>query len=166
MDSAVTAWRLCDSSGPLIAPSNGVATKLACAAKYGQAHSMGAAFGGGAIANYLGGNTVSSLVNLGLAATGNQPLSSQPYLTGVGLGLPVNDVLRFSGGTTNPLYSSPGGYVRSQALQGIFNAATESSGVAAEAGLSAGEFASGIGLAKFGLDTLTFAVGYFGTCSQ
>ena len=103
----------------------------------------------------------------GLAATGNQPSSNQPYhLTGAGLGLPINDILGLTGGTPRPLYGSPAGYIRSQVLQSIFNAATESTGVAAEVGLTAGEFASEIGLAKLGLDTLTFAAGYFGACSQ
>jgi hypothetical protein len=157
------------------APSN-TAKKLACAAKYGQAHSIGALFGGGTIANFLGGNSVSGVVNLGLSLTGNQPLSGPPNLTGIGLGLPVNDVLRFSGGQTNPLYGSASGLARSTALQGIFNAATQSgsiSSIAAEGGaigvqggLTAGEFASGVGIAKLGLDTLTFAIGYFGVCSK
>lgn len=159
MPSASCAWEL-------VAP-NSVAKKLACAAKYGQAHSIGALFGGGTIANFLGGNAVSSLVNLGLGVTGQQPFSSPPNLVGVGLGLPVNDVLRFTGGTPTPLYGSASGQIRSSALKAIFNAATESGGeLAAEGGLTAGEFASGVGLAKFGLDTLTFAIGYFGVCSQ
>jgi hypothetical protein len=161
---------------PVDAPSNAVVKKLQCAAKYGQKHSIGALFGGGTVANFLGGNSVSSLVNLGLSLSGQQPFSSPPNLTGIGLGLPVNDVLRFTGGQTNPLYGSASGFIRSNALQGIFNAATQSgsiSSIAAEGGaigvqggLTAGEFASGVGLAKFGVDTLTFAIGYFGACSQ
>lgn len=92
------------------------------------------------------------------------------------MGLPVNDVLRFSGGQTNPLYSSASGFVRSTAVQGIFNAATQSgsiSSIAAEGGaigvqggLTAGEFASGIGIAKFGLDLGTFLVGYYSCATQ
>jgi hypothetical protein len=88
----------------------------------------------------------------------------------------VNDVLRLTGGRTNPLYGSASGTIRSTALQGIFNAATESGAItsiaaeggelAIQGGLTAGEFASGVGLAKFGLDTLTFGIGYFGACSQ
>jgi hypothetical protein len=101
----------------VVAPSN-VAKKLACAAKYGQAHSIGALFGGGTIANFLGGNSVSGVVNLGLSLSGNQPLSGPPNLTGIGLGLPVNDVLRFTGGQTNPLYGSASGTIRSTAIQG------------------------------------------------
>ena len=155
-----------------------MAKKLACAAKFGQAHSIGALFGGGAIANFLGGNSVSSLVNLGLAVTGNQVPSSPPNLTGVGLGLPVNDVLNLTGNSSSasPLYGSPAGMVRSAGAKALFNAAVDSGGIssiaaeggeiAVQGGLTAGEFASGVGIAKFGLDTLTFAVGYFGVCSQ
>lgn len=157
------------------APSN-VAKNLKCAAKYGQAHSIGALFGGGTVANFLGGNSVSSLVNLGLSLSGQQPFSSPPNLTGIGMGLPVNDVLRFSGGQTNPLYGSASGFVRSTAIQGIFNAATESGGIssiaaeggtlAAQGGLTAGEFASGVGIAKFGLDLGTFLVGYYSCATK
>lgn len=66
MDRCTTWFSACAFG---IAPNN-VAKKLACAAKYGQAHSIGALFGGGTIANFLGGNAVSSLVNLGLGVTG------------------------------------------------------------------------------------------------
>jgi hypothetical protein len=79
-----------------------------------------------------------------------------------------------SGGQTNPLYGSASGTIRSTAVQGIFNAATESgaiSSIAAEGGelavqggLTAGEFASGVGIAKFGSDALTFGYGYFFGC--
>jgi hypothetical protein len=159
----------------LSAPGN-TAKRLACAAKYGQAHSIGAAFGGGTVANFLGGNSVSSVLNLGLALTGNQPMSGPPNLTGIGLGLPVNDVLRLTGGQTNPLYGSASGTIRSTAIQGIFNAATESgaiSSIAAEGGtiavqggVTAGEFASGVGIAKFGFDALTVAYGYAFGCPK
>jgi hypothetical protein len=162
-------------SETFVAPSNTV-KNLQCAAKYGQAHSIGALFGGGTIANFLGGNSVSGLVNLGLTVTGNQPSSGPPNLTGIGLGLPVNDVLRFSGGQTNPLYGSASGTIRSTAIQGIFNAATDSgsiSSIAAEGGaigvqggLTAGEFASGVGIAKFGLDLGTFLVGYYSCATK
>jgi hypothetical protein len=64
-----------------LGPSSGVASRLACAAKYGQAHSIGAAFGGGKVASFLGGNAVSSLLNLGLAATGNGPSQIQSIHT-------------------------------------------------------------------------------------
>ncbi|HEY6411101.1 MAG TPA: hypothetical protein VIY29_26890 [Ktedonobacteraceae bacterium] len=158
-----------------VAPNN-VAKNLKCAAKYGQAHSIGALFGGGAVANFLGGNSVSSLVNLGLSLSSQQSFSSPPNLTGIGMGLPVNDVLRFSGGQTNPLYGSASGLVRSTAVQGIFNAATQSgsiSSIAAEGGaigvqggLTAGEFASGVGIAKFGLDLGTFLVGYYSCATK
>lgn len=158
-----------------IAPNN-VVKNLQCAAKYGSGHSIGALFGGGTVANFLGGNSVSSLVNLGLSLSGQQPFSSPPNLTGIGMGLPVNDVLRFSGGQTNPLYGSASGFVRSNALRGIFNAATQSGGISSiaaeggaigvQGGLTAGEFASGVGIAKFGLDLGTFLVGYYSCASK
>jgi RHS repeat-associated protein len=161
--------------GQSTAPNN-VVKNLQCAAKSGQAHSIGALFGGGTIANFLGGNSVSGLVNLGLSVTGQQPFTSAPNLTGLGLGLPVNDILRLSGGQSNPLYGSASGTIRSTTVQGIFNAATESgaiSSIAAEGGelavqggLTAGEFASGVGIAKFGLDLGTFLVGYYSCATQ
>ena len=157
-----------------MAPNN-VVKNLKCAANYGQAHSIGALFGGGTVANFLGGNSISSLVNLGLSVTGQQPFTSAPNLTGIGLGLPVNDVLRFIGGQTNPLYGSASGFLRSNALQGIFNAATGSGGItsiaaggelAVQGGLTAGEFASGIGIAKGALDLGTFLVGYYSCATK
>jgi hypothetical protein len=135
-------------------------------------------FGGGTIANALVGNSVSSTANLGLALTGNHPLSPNlpPGVPGIGLGLPINEVLRLSGQPTNFIFSSPSGMVRSTGISTLFNASVDSgqiSSIAAEGGeiavqggLTAGEFASGLGLAKFGHDTLTFAYGYFGACSQ
>ena len=161
-----------------IAPSN-VASRLACAAKYGQAHSIGAAFGGGKVASFLGGNTVSSLLNLGLAATGNGP-SPDPtkvYMGGTFQGVPVNDVLRLTGNQTiQGTAPSLSGTVRTAGLTGIFNAATESGGIssiaaeggeiAVQGGLSAAEFASGVAVAKFGLDTLTVGYGYFFGCPK
>jgi hypothetical protein len=108
--------------------------------------------------------------------SGQQPFSSAPNLTGLGLGLPINDALRLSGGQTNPLYGSASGTIRSTTVQGIFNAATESgaiSSIAAEGGelavqggLTAGEFASGVGIAKFGLDLGTFLVGYYSCATK
>jgi hypothetical protein len=61
--------------------------------------------GGGAVANFLGGNTVSSLFSLRLAVSGNGPAPKYPgavALNGPALGLPVNDVLRLAGRQTVP----------------------------------------------------------------
>jgi len=88
-------------SNPKSPPKNGntVPQKLACAAKFGNDHSIGALFGGGKVAMFFGGNTVSSLTNLGLALTGNGPAPQYPgaiALSGPALGLPVNDALRLA----------------------------------------------------------------------
>ncbi len=169
------------SSGP--APSSGVASRLACAAKYGQAHSIGAAFGGGKVASFLGGNSVSSLLNLGLAATGNGP-SPNPintYLSGPAFGVPINDALRLAGRQTIQGIGSASGTVRGAAIQGVVNSflGTDSAlvslsgeasiaafgGVATTAATPA-EAASVVGLAKFGFDTLTVAYGYAFGCPK
>jgi len=137
--------------------------------------SIGAAYGGGTVANFLGGNSVSSLLNLGLAITRQQPLSSPPNLTGIGLGLPVNDVLRLTGGQTNPLYGSPAGTFRSAGIKAGFNAVTgEGSSIVSLAGetslssatMTAAEFASWVGIVKFGYDSLTVLYGGIVACSQ
>jgi hypothetical protein len=163
-----------------VAPNN-TAKRLACAAKYGQAHSIGAAFGGGTIANFLGGNSVSSVLNLGLALTGNQPLSGPPNLTGVGLGLPVNDVLRLTGGQTNPLYGSLSGTIRSTGIRAGVNAflgtgdsivslggeaSLASFGGVATTAATAAEAASVIGIAKFLYDGASVVYGYNFACPK
>jgi hypothetical protein len=88
----------------------------------------------------------------------------------------VNDALRLAGRPTINGIGSASGTVRGAALSGIFNAATESGGIASiagdgaeiavQGGLEAGEFASGIGLAKFGFDALTVGYGYFFGCAD
>lgn len=170
-----TTWSAVCEFG--IAPSS-VAARLACAAKYGQAHSIGAAFGGGTVANFLGGNAVSSLLNVGLAATGNGPAPdpAKVYASGPFLGVPVNDALRLAGQDTIQGAGSMSGAVRTAGLTSVFNAATESGGIssiaaeggeiAVQGGLSAAEFASGVALAKFGFDALTVGYGYFFGCPK
>ena len=151
-----------------------VAQKLTCAAKFGNDHSLGALFGGGKVAMFFGGNTISSLTNLGLAVTGNGPPLQYPgaiALNGPALGLPVNDVLRFAGKQSIPQLTSASGFVRSQALQTVFKVATGPSALttltgeaALQGGITAGEYASGAALAKFVYDGATFLYGYFGEC--
>jgi hypothetical protein len=155
-------------------PPKNVPQKLACAAKFGNDHSIGAAFGRGKVAMFFGGNTVSSLTNLGLALTGNGPPPQYPgalALNGPALGLPVNDALRLAGRQTIPQLTSASGFVRGQALQTVFKAATGPSSVttlagetALQGGVTASEYASGIALAKFVYDGATFLYGYFGEC--
>ena len=173
----------------IVAP-NSFVQLLKCASKYGQAHSLGAALGGGAIANFLGGNSVSSLLNLGLAISGQQPLSGSGYLTGGGLGLPINDVLRLtgnsvtsslSGQSATALLGSPAGFIRSTAIQSAANAligtgnsivslsgeaSLASFGGVATTAATAAEAASVVGIAKFGYDALSVIYGGVFACSQ
>jgi hypothetical protein len=163
---------------PAEPPNNGntVSQKLACAAKFGNNHSIGALFGGGKVAMFFGGNTISSLTNLGLAVTGNGPPPQYPgaiALSGPALGLPVNDALRFAGRQSIPQLTSASGFVRSQALQTVFKAASGSSSLttlggeaALQGGITAGEYASGVALAKFAYDVGSFGYGYLFTCGN
>ena len=157
---------------PNVAPNNGIASKLACAAKYGQAHSIGAFFGGGPVASFLGGNSVSSILNYGLG------LSSS---IGPGLGLPTNDVLRLAGKESISGLSSPSGMARSAGTVTAVNSfvGTDSSiisitgetsiasfaGVATN-GLTAVRAASVVGVAKLTYDGAAVTYGYFGDCSE
>ena len=164
-------------SGP--APSN-VVSNLKCAAKYGSQHSIASALGLGNnyVANLFGSNSVSGLVNLGLSISGNggPPDFLKMALGGASLGLPINNIRTFTGGGGISGLNGATGYLRGQALQGIFNAATEAGGIssiaaeggtlAAQGGLTAGEFASGVGIAKFGLDLGTFLVGYYSCATK
>ena len=130
------------------------------------------------LANGLAGNAASSLLNLGLAVSGNQSFSGglYPGAPGLGLGIPINDVLSLSGQATSPIFSSPAGAARSTVTQTLFNAAVDTIPIASMAaegwelavqgGLTAGEFASGIGIAQFGFDALTVGNGYLFACSQ
>lgn len=162
-----------------IAPNNSVAQKLRCAAKYGSNPSIASMLGLGNnyVANLFGSNSVSGLINLGNSVFGNgrPPDFAKMALGGASLGLPINNIRTFTGGGSITGLNGATGYVRSQALQGIFNAATESGAIpsiaaeggqlAAQGGLTAGEFASGVGIAKFALDLGTVLVGYY-ACSQ
>lgn len=133
------------------------------------------------MANFLGGNSVSSLLNLGLAISGSQPLSGAPNLTGIGMGLPVNDVLRLTGGQTNPLYGSAAETIRTAGIKaavnsflgtgdGIVSLSGEASvaafGGVATTAATAAEAASVVGIAKSGFDALTVAYGYAFGCPK
>jgi hypothetical protein len=151
-----------------------VPQKLACAAKFGNDHSIEALFGGGEVAMFFGGNTFTSLTNLGLAVSGNGPAPQYPgaiALNGPALEIPVNNALRLAGRQTIPELTSASGFVRGQALQTVFKAAAGSSSLttlsgeaALQGGITASEYASGAALAKFVYDGATFLYGYFGEC--
>ncbi len=147
-------------------------SRLQCASKFGQAHSIGAAFGGGTVANFLGGNSVSSVINL---------FSNPPDIVSGGLGLPVNDVLRLTGGKPQPLYGSLSGTIRSVGIKaavnsflgtgdGIVSLSGEASvaafGGVATTAATAAEAASVVGIAKFGYDALSVLYGGIVACSQ
>ena len=159
-------------SGASSGLSRGIKARLSCASKFGQARSIGAAFGSGAVANFLGGNAVSSLTNveLGLLAS-----------TSVGLGLPTNDVLRLAGQAIIPAMCSPGGSARTSVVTSMLNSflgtdssivslsgetSVVSSGDAAVTAAYVAETASAVALAKFGYDGLAVAYGYAFGCSE
>lgn len=155
-------------------------SNLKCAAKYGSQDSIASALGLGNnyVANLFGSNSVSGLVNLGLSISGNggPPDFLKMALGGASLGLPINNIRTFTGGGGISGLNGATGYLRGQALQGIFNVATEAGGIssiaaeggslAVQGGLTAGEFASGVGIAKFGLDLGTFLVGYYSCATK
>jgi hypothetical protein len=114
-----------------------------------------------------------SLVAIASAAFSN--------LTGIGMGLPVNDVLRLTGGQTNPLYGSLSGTIRSAGIKAGVNsflgtgesivslggeASLASFGGVATTAATAAEAASVVGIAKFGFDALTVLYGGIVACSQ
>ena len=161
----------------------GVSSRLACAAKFGQSHSIGAAFGGGAFANFLGGNAVSGVLNAITSGKGLNPFAQGPFNTGIGLGfgLPINDALRLAGKPTNPLFGSAAGAIRSAVVSAAVNsfiganssivALFEETSVASFAGIAttattAAEAASFVGLAKFGFDASTVLYGALVACEQ
>lgn len=98
-----------------------------------------------------------------------------------GLGLPINDVLRLTGGQPQKLYGSLAGTVRSAGIKGAVNsflgtgdgivslggeASLASFGGIATTAATAAEAASWVGIAKFGYDVSTVAYGYFFACTQ
>jgi RHS repeat-associated protein len=157
-------------------------TTLACAVQFGSNHSIAAAFGlqNNFVANLFGGNTVSSLVNLGLFVSGDKtPTSAQLAsisLKGMAQGIPVPP--------GNPGLSGATGQLRSLAVQSaVASAYNAFAGVGQETielGITATgtvatpavqlgtqtltNVATGIGLAKFALDLGTFAYGYAFVC--
>ena len=87
--------------------------------------------------------------------------------------MPVNDILRLSGGQGIQGPTSVTGTIRTAALGTLFNAATspatltsiaEGGEIALQGGITAGEYASGAAVAKFIYDGGTFLYGYFGAC--
>ena len=163
-------------------PAKSGTQRLACAANFGQNHSIAAAFGAqnNFVANLFGGNSVSGLVNLGLFVSGSKtPTASQLAsipLKGAAQGIPVPP--------GNPGLSGAVGQVRSIAVQGAFSGAYNAiAGVGAEPielGITAtgtvatpvaqlgaetlSNVAFGVGVAKFAFDFSTVAYGYLFAC--
>ncbi len=138
------------------APDNSITARFLCASKFGQAHSIGAALGGGVVASFLGGDSVSSLTNVGLGL-------SVP--TSIGLGLPINDALRLSRRLPFQGVGSPAGMARTTLVSVLVNSliGTNSSIVSLSGEVSLASFggfattsataaqaASVIAVAKFG----------------
>jgi RHS repeat-associated protein len=154
--------------------------KVKCASQFGKDHSVASMLGMGDsyAANLFLGNSVSGLADLGESVFGNggPPDFAKMALRGASQGIPINDILAFAGEERIPGLNSITGSTRSVVLKSIFDAATESGSIpsiateggeiAAQGGLSTGEFASGIGIAKFAYDALSFGYGYFVACSQ
>ena len=158
-----------------IAPSKGLAS---CAANTASNHSIAGglhALGignnggiGGFLTNTFGGNTYSGISNListlGSSRSTDQQVLNQTgkaYLRGPLQGIPSS--LVGAGGT--PFASSPTGLVRGAAVGAASNAVTGANEslvtLSGEVGLStvgttAAEFATGVGEAKFALDTVTY----------
>ena len=164
-------------------PGSPTVNRFACASEFGKNHSISAAFGAQNtfVGGLFGGNTVSSLVNLGLAVSGNGSLSNADVgkilLKGGAQGVPVPP--------GNPGLSGAAGQLRSLGVQNAvaagYNAIagvgaqpielgiTASGTIATEVGrLSASaltNISTGVGLAKFAFDFTTFAIGY-AKCGQ
>ena len=154
---------------------------LSCAADFSSAHSIAGglqALGignnggvGGFLVNTFGGNTFSGITNL-VSTLASPNSSSGQVLTQLGRadlrGLTQGIPARLVGLSNSPARYGLSGFVRSSAVGALFNAATGAnqtlvtlSGEVAlgTTGLTAAEFASGVGEAKFALDFLTFAYG-------
>ena len=175
---SVTATTTVMNPGQRQQPGGNVAQKFACAAKFGQSHSIGALFGGGKVATFLGGNTFSGFVDIGLALSGNgkPPNPTSLALKGNALGVPINDVLTLAGKSTVPELGSAAGFVRRGALRSLFNAATapgaltsisaEGGEIALQGGITAAQYASGAAVAKFLYDFGTITYGYVFACDH
>ena len=160
------------------------AKRLACAAQFGQNHSIAAAFGAqnNFLANLFAGNSVSGLVNLGLFISGDKtPTAAQLAaipLKGAAQGIPIPPELG------HPGLSGAVGQVRSLAIQGAvagsYNVIAGVGQETIELGITASEMvatpvaqlstttlsnvAFGVGAAKFAFDFSTVAYGYVFAC--
>jgi hypothetical protein len=156
---------------------NRTTQRLACAAEFGQNHSVAAAFGAqnSFVINLFGGNSVSGLVNLGLFVFGAKiPTASQLAsipLKGAAQGIPVPP--------GKPGLSGAMGQVRGLAVQGavsgVYNAFAGVGAEPIELGITATgtiatpvaqlgaqtltNVATGAGMAKFAFDLGTFLYG-------
>jgi|SRR5271170_5702082 hypothetical protein len=150
--------------------------RLACAANYGQNHSIAAAFGAQNtfVGNLFGGNTVSNLVNLGQSVFGNGTPTSgdiaSTILSGGGQGLPgggpgfkgvagqASDAI--VGGAVSAGYGAIAGVGQETIELGITAAGTVATPVAQLSAQTLTNVAIGVGLAKLAFDLTTFAIGF------
>ena len=171
------------ASGSVVAPNNGLFTCAAnTASKFsiaGGLHALGIGNNGGIggfLTNTFGGNTYSGISNListlGSSGSTDQQVLTQmgkAYLRGPLQGIPAG--LVGAGGT--PFAVSPVGIARGAAVGAAFNAVTGANEslvtLSGEVGLStvgttAAEFATGVGEAKFALDTVSY-LGSLAACA-
>jgi RHS repeat-associated protein len=171
------------SSGSSGVPNRGIFTCAAnTASKYsiaGGLHALGIGNNGGIggfFTNTFGGNTYSGISNListlGSSSSTDQQVLTQmgkAYLRGPLQGIPASLV----GASGTPFAASPTGLVRGAAVGAAFNAVTGANEslvtLSGEVGLSAvgttaAEFATGVGEAKFALDTVSY-LGSLAACA-
>ena len=166
-------------NGNGVARSPASQSRLACAADFGQNHSIAALFGAqnSFLGNLLGGNTVSGLVNLGRSVFGSKPVTggdiATTVLSGGGQGLP-------GGG---PGFKGAAGQASDAIVAGTvsatYNAITGAGQPLTELGISANTVATsatqigeqalsdaafGVGVAKFLWDLGTVTYGYLAAC--
>jgi hypothetical protein len=151
-------------------------SRLACAADYGQNHSIAAWFGAqnSFVGNLFGGNSVSGAIDLGRAIFGSATPSGSSIattiLSGGTQGLPVP--------AGHPGLDGAVGQVQNAGIQAAYGAVKGVGQETLELGISAsGNIASvaapltetalfGIGVAKLAFDAVTVGYGYIAACHQ
>jgi RHS repeat-associated protein len=160
----------------------GLQSRIACAASYGQNHSIAAAFGAqnSFVGNLFGGNTFSGLANLGLSVFGSRSITggdiAGTILGGGGQGLPgggagfkgvagqASDAI--VGGAISTGYNAITGVGQGTLELGISASGNVASIAASLAQTTVGAVVSDLNVAKAALDFGTFAYGAIFACHQ
>jgi len=152
--------------------------RVNCASHFGEEHSIAAGIYAGKgkpdfATNLFLGNAVSAIANLGLILGGERAPTAGSFAThsliGVGQGIPSqSNVVKGPVGVVQDAavgaaYTAVRG-LNDAPITGITGAALEAGGETAAT--SAESFAAGVGIAKFGLDALTFGYGLYKGCKQ